>query len=82
LGALLPILLVVAYVLVDPHLRSARALQKQLPPEIEMLGVIPHYNSPLGERLLKKDMISIFAIAGIGMTLYVALAIFWQVAHG
>jgi hypothetical protein len=82
LGVLFPILLLVAYVLLDPHLRSARALQKQLPPEIEMLGVIPHYNSPLGERLLKKDMISIFAIAGVGMILYVLLAGYWQVAHG
>jgi polysaccharide chain length determinant protein (PEP-CTERM system associated) len=82
LGMLLPILLVVAYVLLDPHLRSARALQKQLPPEIEMLGVIPHYNSPLGERLLKKDMISIFAIAGIGMILYVIFAVYWQIMHG
>jgi uncharacterized protein involved in exopolysaccharide biosynthesis len=82
LAVLLPILLLVAYVLLDPHLRSARALQKQLPPEIEMLGVIPHYNSPLGERLLKKDMISIFAIAGICMILYVILAGYWQVAHG
>ncbi len=82
LGILFPILLVVAYVLLDPHLRSARALQKQLPPEIEMLGVIPHYNSPLGERLLRKDVISIFAIASLGMILYVILATYWQVVHG
>jgi hypothetical protein len=47
-----------------------------------MLGVIPHYNSPLGERLLKRDMISIFAMAVIGMILYVMLAGYWQVAHG
>ncbi|MFO1389522.1 XrtA system polysaccharide chain length determinant [Cellvibrio sp.] len=82
LGVLVPVLLVIAYVILDPHLRSARALQKQLPPEIEMLGVIPHYNSPIGERLLKRDMISIFAIAGVGMILYVTLAVYWQVLHG
>jgi len=82
IGIILPILLLIAYVMFDPHLRSARALQKQLPQEIEMLGVIPHYNSPLGERLLRKDMVSILGIAVIGMILYVLVATYWQVVKG
>jgi len=80
LGLLIPIMLLIAYVLFDPHLRSARALQKQLP-EIEMLGVIPHYSSPLVERLLKKDMISLVGVAILGMIIYVAIATYWQMAN-
>lgn len=81
LGLLLPIGLLVLYVLVDPHLRSARALQKLLPPEIELIGVIPHFNTPLGERLLKKDMLLIFGIAFVAMAGYVAIAIYWYTYH-
>lgn len=82
IGFLLPLIILMAYVFLDPHLRSARALHKQLPADIDMLGVIPHYNTPLGERLLKKDMLSIFAIAGIAMVIYVIVAVYWQVVKG
>src|SRR5690606_35342057 len=57
LGLLFPLGLLILYVMLDPHLRSARALQSQLPLDIEIVSVIPHYHSPLGERLLKKDMV-------------------------
>ena len=68
--------------MVDPHLRSARILQKQLPPDIEVIGVIPHYKSPIGERLLKKDVLLIFAIATVAMICYLAIAIYWQLVKG
>jgi polysaccharide chain length determinant protein (PEP-CTERM system associated) len=82
LAFLLSIGLLFAYVLLDPHIRSARALQKQLPEDIEMLGVIPHYHSQLGERLLKKDMLAILAVSTIAMIAYLAIAVFWQIAKG
>lgn len=82
LGLLLPLGLLVAFVLVDPHIRSSRILQAQLPADIEILGVIPHYNTPLGERLLKKDMIAIFGISAAALILYVLLAGYWQVVKG
>jgi polysaccharide chain length determinant protein (PEP-CTERM system associated) len=82
LGLLLPLALLIAYVMFDPHLRSARALQKQLPADVEMLGVIPHYHSPLGERLLKKDMVAILVITFVGMAVYFLGAIYWQVVKG
>lgn len=82
IGLLFPLIILVAYVFLDPHLRSARALQKLLPPDIEMLGVIPHYNTPLGERLLKKDMLSIMAVACISMVIYVIVAVYWQLVKG
>ena len=82
IGFLLPLGLLVAFVIADPHIRSSRVLQLQLPPDIEMLGVIPHYNSPLGERLLKKDMVAILGISIICMIVYLVLAIYWQIAKG
>ncbi len=82
LAFLLPIGLLFAYVMLDPHIRSARALQKQLPEEIELIGVIPHYHSQLGERLLKKDMLAILAVSTLAMAAYLTIAIYWQVAKG
>jgi len=82
LGLLAPIGLLLLFVMVDPHLRSARALQKQLPSDIEVVGIIPHYKSPIGERLLKKDVLLIFLIATVGMICYLSIAIYWQLFKG
>lgn len=81
-GLLLPIALLIAFIILDPHIRSARILQKQLPSDIEILGVIPHYNSPLGERLLKKDMVSIMGVTALAMFVYLIIAVYWQVVKG
>jgi polysaccharide chain length determinant protein (PEP-CTERM system associated) len=82
IGLLAPIGLLILFVMVDPHLRSARVLQKQLPSDIEVVGVIPHYKTPIGERLLKKDMVLIFFIAIVGISCYVAVAIYWHLIKG
>lgn len=81
-GIILPIMLLFAYVLLDPHLRSARLLQKQLPPDVEMLGVVPHYNSPIGDRLLRKDVLVLLVATLISMGFYVAFAIYWHINKG
>ncbi len=82
LGLIVPIALLIAFVLFDPHLRSARTLQKQLPNDIELIGVIPHYHSPLGDRLLKKDMLAVFFVSLLAMGLYAAISIYWQITRG
>ena len=82
LGLLLPLGLLVLFILIDPHVRSARSLQKQLPSDIEVIGVVPHYKSPIGERLLKKDVLLIFSIATAGMICYLAIVIYWLVVKG
>lgn len=79
IGLLAPICLLLLFVMLDPHLRSARILQKQLPADIEVVGVIPHYKSPIGERLLRRDTLLIFAIAVVGMICYLAIAIYWHI---
>jgi polysaccharide chain length determinant protein (PEP-CTERM system associated) len=82
LAFLLPIGLLIAYIMVDPHLRSARILQKQLPEDVNMIGVIPHYDSPMVQRLLRKDVLMLLAVAGIGMIIYIAAAVFWHLTKG
>lgn len=78
IGMLIPIALLIAYVMLDPHIRSARLLQKQLPKDLDLLGAIPHYNSPLGERLLRKDVLALLIVCAVSMALYIAIAIYWQ----
>jgi polysaccharide chain length determinant protein (PEP-CTERM system associated) len=81
IGLLLPIGLLIAYVLFDPHLRSTRVLQKQLPTDIEILGSIPHYDSPLGQRLLQKDMVFLVVVVILTLAAYSAAAAYWHVNH-
>jgi polysaccharide chain length determinant protein (PEP-CTERM system associated) len=81
LAFLAPISLLIAYVFLDPHLRSARILQKQLPEDVPMIGVIPHYDSPIVQRLLRKDGLMLLAIAAIGMFVYIAAAAFWHITN-
>ncbi len=78
-GLIISLGLLVVYVLFDPHFRSARTLQRQLPPDIELISVIPHYKSPLGERLFKKDMLLILIILTASMAAYIGIAVFWQI---
>ncbi|RYY02707.1 MAG: chain length-determining protein [Gammaproteobacteria bacterium] len=78
IGLLLPLGLLVAYVLLDPNLRSARILQSQLPAEVELIGTIPHFNTPIGDRLLKKDMILLVGSSILAMAVYVVIVVFWQ----
>ncbi len=82
LGFLIPFGLLVLYVMLDPHFRSARILQKQMPPDIELIGVIPHFKSPLGDRLLKKDMLVLLGVSFFAMLAYLGIAIFWQLTQG
>lgn len=77
LGFLAPLGLLFAYVFLDPHFRSARALQQQMPEGIELMGVIPHYHTPLGERLMRKDMLVLTGLTLVMLAVYVGVAITW-----
>ena len=81
LGLLAPIGLLVLYVMVDPHFRSARALQQQLPAGIELIGIIPHYHTPLSERLLRKDVVILFFLCLLAMAAYASFASYWHITR-
>ena len=55
-GFLLPLGLMIAYVLLDPRIRSSIKLRSSLPAEIELLAVIPHVNTSLVRRLQRADI--------------------------
>ncbi|BFM10373.1 hypothetical protein R50072_05260 [Simiduia litorea] len=82
LGLLAPIGLLFLFILADPHIRSARIMQQQLPPELTLIGVIPHYDSPMTSRLLRKDIILLAVFALLAMGAYVSFAIYWQSVAG
>jgi polysaccharide chain length determinant protein (PEP-CTERM system associated) len=76
-GFMAPIGLLFLYVLLDPHFRSARAMQQSLPEGIDLMGSIPHYHTPLSERLMRKDMLLLLGLGLLAMAGYVSLAISW-----
>ena len=82
LAFLVPLGMLILYILVDPHLRSARSLQKQLPSDIDVIGVVPHYKTPISERLLKKDVLLIGTVLAIGMACYLAITLYWILVKG
>lgn len=57
LAAGLPLVLVFAYVFLDPRIRSAAQLRTLLPEGVDLLTVAPYQRTPLGVRLMRKDMI-------------------------
>jgi polysaccharide chain length determinant protein (PEP-CTERM system associated) len=74
-GLLLIIGLAVAYVLVDPRIRfSSRVYQFDVP----VLAVIPHVNTPLGQRIMRTDIIVCSVLAVLTFAVYLALAFAYQ----
>lgn len=70
IGLLLPLGLLVAYVLVDPRVRFTSVLQDLLPADVSLLGVVPHYNTPVAKRVLKSDMLAYGGLALVAMAVY------------
>jgi len=76
-GFLAPLGLLFVYVFLDPHIRSSRNLRSQLPDDLEVIGAIPHYHTPLTTRLLRKDMVLLVALSVLAMAVYAGLAYTW-----
>jgi polysaccharide chain length determinant protein (PEP-CTERM system associated) len=70
--------LMALYVLVDPRVRSPILLAKSLPVGIDLLGVIPHINTPVISRLQRVDMLVIVVGSLVFYTAYVVLAL-WNI---
>lgn len=73
IGLLMPLGLLVVYVLVDPRIRFTNVLQDLLPPDVMLLGVVPHYNTPVAKRMLKSDMLAYGSLALVALAVYVGL---------
>ena len=65
-----PVGLAVAFVVLDPRLRSVALLSQKLPEGVPLLGVVPHRGTPLAARLLRKDIILLTLLGIILMVIY------------
>lgn len=70
LGLLAPLGILFAYIFLDPRFRSASKLKDAMPEGVELLGAIPHYNTPLGERVVRSDIIYLLAAVAATLVLY------------
>jgi polysaccharide chain length determinant protein (PEP-CTERM system associated) len=75
IGLLLPLGLLVAYVMVDPRVRFTKVLQDLLPKDVALLGVVPHYNTPVAKRIVKSDMLAYGGLALVAMAVYIGLVV-------
>lgn len=73
LGLLLPLALLVVYIVVDPRFRSVNKMHEELPDDIELLGVVPHYNTPLASRILRKDVRHLLFVGLAAMLTYIII---------
>lgn len=69
--------LVTMLVLFDSKIRSPRLLSQQLPPDIQLLGAIPHYNSTIKARLLRTDIIILGLLLGLFLFGYACFFVFF-----
>lgn len=82
LGFLIVLGVLILYIFVDPRIRSTRSLLNHLPQDVEFAGAIPHYKSPLAERLLRKDVMALYLLIIVALVLYVGVAFGWQKFYG
>ncbi len=72
LGLLVPIAAIVAFVQLDPRIRFVETIEREF--SVPVLAVIPHVNTPLSSRLLRKDVIIIAVILLMVFSVYVGVA--------
>lgn len=72
LGALLPLGLLVVYVYIDPRIRFADNLEGIT--GVQVLGVVPHLTTPLGQRILRSDVILLGIFVVVVMIVYLSIA--------
>lgn len=75
LGLGAPIGLLLALIMADPRIRSTSRLMESAPPELELMAVVPHFDSPAEKRRARAEiaMLAIFctiAIIAYGMLVY------------
>lgn len=62
LGVIIPLCLVIAYILVDPRLRSYSTLEQMFSERINVIGSIPHASTAITKRILKRDAIFMLVV--------------------
>ena len=75
LGLGAPFGLLLAFIMADPRIRSVTNLIEKIPPDLELMAVIPHFNSPAETRTARAEiaMLTMFCtvvIIGYGFLVY------------
>lgn len=65
-----PVGLALAFVVLDPRLRSVALLTQKLPEGVPLLAAVPHRGTPLAARLLRKDILLLTLLAIILVVIY------------
>src|SRR5690606_25866178 len=65
-----PVGLALAFVVLDPRLRSVALLTQKLPEGVPLLAAVPHRGTPLAARLLRKDILLLTLLAIILVVIF------------
>jgi len=77
LAVILPLLIIFAYLFIDPRLRFPGQVKDMLP-DVAMLAVIPHEMTPVSKRIVRKDTILTSLIAVLFFAVYVGVGIHFK----
>ncbi len=70
LGFLTPICLMVAYILMDPRLRSYTRLHNAFSETLAVIGVVPHTSTAITKRIIKRDAMILLGILALFFVFY------------
>lgn len=70
LGLLAPIGLVIAYIILDPRIRTYSKLQTAFADSIAVIGAVPHTSTAITKRILKRDAMVLLAVLLIFVVVY------------
>lgn len=75
IGFLAPILLLIAYIQLDPRIRFSERLHSGLPESVPVLAIIPHFDTNFEKTMAKSEWGSIVILAGVVLVIYVAAGV-------
>lgn len=75
IGFIIPVLMFLAFILVDPRFRLVSRLRVQLPDNINVIGVIPTYDPFIKSKLTGSSLTFLFAsLLMVGLYLYIVIS--------
>ena len=76
-----PIFLILLLIFLDPRLRTANKLEKNLNGHADLIGVASHCYTPIANRLLRKDIFTLFLIGLTMCCVYVYIVFLGLFGH-
>lgn len=71
---LIPVGLIVVYIVLDPRIRSVALMAGSLPPDVELLGVVPHMRTPVARRIFQGDVLRLGVVVVLALAAYIGIA--------